>query len=95
MDTELYPNISGNVQNLRNMWSTKVKEEQKLLKPKPTVYRSQSHIPKQEPKIELEPKISLEKPNIHQKVPTVTFFDQSKSSIDCEEKRFRIALFRT
>ncbi|CAF3453095.1 unnamed protein product [Rotaria socialis] len=34
METELLPNVRGTVQSLRNMWSEKVQDEQKILKQK-------------------------------------------------------------
>lgn len=42
MEAELLSNISTNVRSLRDMWSAKTKQEEKLLKPKLTASRSYS-----------------------------------------------------
>ena len=78
METDLLPNVRGNVQTLRNMWSTKVQEEQKLLKPKPVTYRSHSQLsPKQSIKVEIQSPISMDE-TIIRKESKVTFVDESK-----------------
>lgn len=44
METDLLPNVQGNVQALRTMWSRKVQDEEKIFKPRSTVYRSRTPI---------------------------------------------------
>lgn len=80
METDLIPNVRGNVQNLRTIWSTKVQEEQKLSKPRASVYRSHSQVPqvpKQQIKIEIKASISNDDAIIHRE-PIVKFDDESK-----------------
>ncbi len=78
METELIPNVRGNVQNLRNIWSTKAKEEQTLLKPKPVTYRSQSQtITKQPIKIQIQSPASVDEIILNQK-SMVTFDNAGK-----------------
>ncbi len=78
METDLLTNVRGNVQSLRNMWTTKVQEEQKL-KPRATVYRSQQPTTtpgrKQSIKIEIQSPQSVDETTIVNKKPTVTFED--------------------
>lgn len=78
METDLFSNVGGNFQTIRNMWSTKVQEEQQLLKPKPVTYRSQSQLAqKQASKIELQSSASMNETIIHQK-PMVKLDEPSK-----------------
>ncbi len=85
METDLLTNVRGNVQNLRNMWTTKVEGEQKL-KPRPTVYRSQSQVPappqKQSIKIKIQSPASVDEIILNKK-PTVTFDDAGKILLNC------------
>jgi hypothetical protein len=83
METDLLTNVRGNVQSLRNMWTTKVQEEQKLLKPRPTVYRSQQQVlQKQSIKIEIQSPASVDETIVNKK-PTVTFDDAGKIILNC------------
>lgn len=87
METDLLTNVRGNVQNLRNIWSTKVQEEQKLLKPRPTVYRSQQQVlpsapRKQSIKIEIQSPASVDETIVNRK-PTVTFDNAGKIILNC------------
>jgi hypothetical protein len=78
METHLLPNVRGNVQTLRNMWSEKVQEEQKLLKPKPVTCRSNSPLtPKQSIKDKEQRSTSVDETIIN-KPSKVTFEDESK-----------------
>jgi hypothetical protein len=93
METDLLPNVRGNVQTLRNMWSTKAQEDQKLLKPKPVTYRSQSQLPQTpSPQIEIQSSITMNETIIH-KETKVTFSDESKI-INFKENRSLLDDFR-
>lgn len=64
METDLLPNVRGNVQALRNMWNDKTQQDQKSFKPRATVYRSGAQIP---------PRLAVEEEPMIKKKPTVTF----------------------
>jgi hypothetical protein len=78
METDLLPNVRGNVETLRNMWSSKVQEEQKLLKPASTPYRTHSPLQQKQSikKKTQTPKSTAETSVQH--VPTFTFDNESK-----------------
>jgi hypothetical protein len=81
METDLIPNIRGNVQSLRNMWTTKVQEEQKSLKSKSISYRTKSQIPPLEQSIKVKIQLPINtNEKIINKKPTVTFNDESKTN---------------
>jgi hypothetical protein len=56
METDLLPNIRGNVKSLRNMWATKVQEEQKLLKPRSQCASIDETIVRKEPTVKFDNK---------------------------------------
>ena len=85
METDLLTNVRGNVQSLRNMWTTKAQEEQKL-KPRATVYRS--HQPatpgrQQSIKIEIQSPSSVDETTIVNRKPTVTFDNAGRIIFNC------------
>jgi len=76
METDLIPNVRGNVQALRNIWTIKAQEDQNMSKSKPVTYRSTSQTPKQSSiKIEIQSPISIDETIIN-KTPTVTFSNE-------------------
>jgi hypothetical protein len=78
METDLIPNVSRNVQALRNIWNVKSQDETKILKPKSITYRSTSQTSKQSSiKIQIQPSISIDETIINKK-PTVTFVNEGK-----------------
>ncbi|UJR08659.1 hypothetical protein I4U23_012918 [Adineta vaga] len=44
MEMNMLPSVQGDFKSIRNMWNTKVQEEQQLLKTKPIVCRTQSQL---------------------------------------------------
>lgn len=87
METDLIPNVRGNVQSLRNMWSTKAQEDQKPLKPKATVYRSHTNGPRtsssrQSIRLDTESSISSDGEPIHNYREPVVKFEEGETIIN-------------
>ncbi len=59
METDLLPNVRGNVQTLRHMWSTKSKEEENFFKSKSITQPKQS-IKMDETRIKKEPMVKFD-----------------------------------
>jgi hypothetical protein len=81
METDLLPNVRGNVQTLRNMWITKEQEDKNLLKPKTVSYRSKVQITPSKPsiKINIQSPTSIDETEI-KKESTVTFDNAGKKN---------------
>jgi transposase-like protein len=75
METHLLPNVRGNVQTLRNMWSEKLQEEQKLLKPKSVTFRTPAQVPH---KSSIKDKTQAPNETVIHKEATVKFADESR-----------------
>ncbi|CAF1114974.1 unnamed protein product [Adineta steineri] len=80
--------MEGNFQSLRSMWNTKVQEEQKLLKPKTVIYRSQSELVQKASSTKNERRSIMiaDETVSHKKELTVTFDDQKISDLKAIEK---------